>query len=148
MGPLLLDDRLLLDHLLGSGSTGLRNLSRRRPVATTGLWYYRLCHAIRSDIVVGALSGPFLAAPTEVRARASSALLRLPDTVDLASMRNLASNMAELAERHRLNVLSLEALAAALTLGAELAMAEGSENPSLHEAAKAEQIRVHIVTPG
>jgi hypothetical protein len=145
---ILLDDRLLLDHLLDGGSIGLRALCRRRTVATTGLWYYRLCHAIRSDIVVGALSGPFLSAPIDVRAQAGAALVRLPEHVELVSLRDLAPTMAELVDRHRLNVLSLEALAAALNLGADLALAEGSENPTLIEAAESERVRVHIIAPG
>lgn len=148
MKPLLLDDRLLLEFLLGGGSTRLQTLCRRRAVATTGLWYYRLCRAVRSSTVVGALSGPFLAAPNDVRARASAALVRLPEGVGLVSLRDLAPSMAELIERHRLNALSLEALAAALSLGAELALAEGSENPSLIEAARSEQLQVQIIPPG
>ncbi len=148
MRPLLLDDRLLLDHLLDGGSTRLRTLCRRRTVATTGLWYYRLCHAIRSDVIVGALSGPFLTAPNDVRSRAIAALVRLPDNVDLVSLRDLAPKMAELVQRHRLNALSLEALAAALSLGADLAMAARSENPSLFEAARSERLQVHIVAAG
>lgn len=56
--------------------------------------------------------------------------------------------MAELVERHRLNALSLEALAAALSLGAELAIAEGSENPTLIDAARFERLNVHVVPPG
>ncbi len=145
MSALLLDDRLLLDRLLGSGSTALRALARRRSIFTSGLWYYRLCHAIRSDTVTGALSGPFAATPFVVKAKAATALLELPDDVGLVSLRVLGPLMAELVERHRLNALSLEALAAALHLGAAIAIARGSENPTLIEAAEAEGVAVHLI---
>ena len=145
MSSLLLDDRLLLDRLLGSGSTALRTLGRRRSIFTSGLWYYRLCHAVRSDMVTGALSGPFAAAPSIVKAKAATALLELPDEIGLVSFRVLGPLMADLVERHRLNALSLEALAAALHLGAAIALARGSENPTLIEAAEAEGVAVHLV---
>ncbi len=145
MSALLLDDRLLLDRLLGSGSTALRQLARRRAVFTSGLWYYRLCHAVRSDMVTGALSGPFAAAPSIVKAKVATALLELPDEIGLVSLRVLGPPMADLVERHRLNALSLEALAAAVHLGAAIALARGSENPTLIDAATAECVRVHIV---
>lgn len=148
MRTVLLDDRLLLDRLLGNESVPLRRLLRGKRVATTGLWYYRLCHAIRSDLVIGALSGPFAAAPVDVRARASAALVRLPDNIELTSLRDLVPTMADLISVHRLNVLSLEALAAARHLEADIALATGSENPALMDAASAEGLRLHTVAIG
>ncbi len=145
MKHLLLDDRLLLAHLLGSPSKPLRDLLKRHSVSTTGLWYYRLCHAVRSETVTGALSGPFAVAQPAIKATATAALVRLPDGVTLTSLRDLAPVMAGLVETHRLNVLSLEALAAATSLKAEIALAVGSENPTLMQAAQQERIRVHLV---
>ncbi len=141
----LLDDRLLLDYLLGGSSKELRRLVHKRQVCTTGYWYYRLCHAIRSESVIGALSGPFLRAETPVREMAALAMVRLPDEVGLTSLRELAPSMAEVVERHRLNVMSLEALAAGLHLGADILLAVGSENPALIAAAEVEGVRVKIV---
>lgn len=148
MSALLLDDRLLLDRLLGGGSAALRALSRRRSVFTSGLWYYRLCHAVRSETITGALSGPFAAAPSALKAKAAVALLELPDDVGLVSLRVLGPLMADLVERHRLNALSLEALAAGLHLDAAIAIARGSENPTLIDAAKVEGVAVHIIATG
>ena len=142
---LLLDDRSLLALLLGSTSRSLSALHRRRSISTTGLWYYRLCHAVRSDVVTSALSGPFSAAEPMIKARAAAALVRLPDHVGLMSLRELGPAMADLVERHRLSAMGLEALAAAVSLGADIAIAIGSENPTLIEAATRERVRVHLV---
>jgi hypothetical protein len=141
----LLDDRLLLEHLLGGSSRELRQLVQRREVFTTGYWYYRLCQAIRSERVIGALSGPFHAAETSVREQAALALVRLPDEFGLLSLRELAPSMAEGVKRHRLNVMSVEALTAGVHLGADIALARGSENPTLIDAAGVEGVRVKIV---
>jgi hypothetical protein len=143
---LLLDDRLLLAHLLGSASRPLADLLKRRSVSTTGLWYYRLCHAVRSGNVTGALSGPFAAAEPRIKARAATAMVRLPENVGLMSLLELAPVMADLIERHRLNILSLEALAAAISLDSDIAIAIGSENPTLMQAAEHEGVRVHLVS--
>ncbi len=56
--------------------------------------------------------------------------------------------MADLISVHRLNVLSLEALAAARHLEADIALATGSENPALMDAASAERLRLHTVAIG
>jgi hypothetical protein len=142
---IILDDRLLLDYLLEVPTKELRQAVQKRAVFTTGFWYYRLCHAVRSDTVTGALSGPFEKAERRVRELASVALVKLPENVGLLSLRELAPMMAEGVERHRLNVMSLEALAAAMSVNAEIAMAVGSENPLLTTAAKAEGLKVRIV---
>ena len=76
------------------------------------------------------------------------ALLELPDDVGLVSLRVLGPLMADLVERHRLNALSLEALAAGLHLDAAIAIARGSENPTLIDAAKVEGVAVHIIATG
>ena len=67
---------------------------------TTGCCYYRLWHAVRSDVVVGSLSCPFEGLPPVVRAAAASALVGLPDSIGLRSLRTLALRMADLVERH------------------------------------------------
>lgn len=143
---LLLDDRLLLDLLLETQTPELKSLLRRRQVYTTGLWLYRLCHATRDTNIVGALSGPFLAAPADIRTRAMAALVRLPQDVGLVSMRDLAPVMATLSREHRLNALSLEALAAATFLPGELVFTAGSEGPLLSAAAASTGIRVHSIS--
>jgi hypothetical protein len=141
----LLDDRLLLEYLLGATNQELRQLVQKRQVFTTGYWYYRLCQAIRSDHVIGALSGPFHSSETSIREKAALAMVRLPDDIGLLSLRQLAPFMAEGVQRHRLNVMSLEALTAGVHLGADILLAIGSENPTLIAAAKIEGVRVKLV---
>jgi len=47
----LLDDHLLLRVLLGNEPASLR--PRGAALATTGLWYHRLCRALTNEFVVG-----------------------------------------------------------------------------------------------
>ncbi len=144
---LLVDDRLLLSILLDDRSVALKSVMRRRPIYTTGHWYYRLCHAVRSDVFTGALSGPLQRVPAGLRQKVMQSLVRLPDDVGLVSLRDLAPTMAVLSERQRLNVLSLEALSAAVFLPAEIALSSIGDNPTLKSAAAVEQVRLHVVDP-
>ena len=106
---MLLDDRLLVDELL----VGLPGRRPAGPLSTTSYWYYRAC---RASVAGGAghLSGPFAALPLGQRAEAIHRLLALPDHIELPDPRRLVPVMADLARRHdRLNLLNLEAVAAA-----------------------------------
>ncbi|MGI9118557.1 MAG: hypothetical protein ACR2G7_00210 [Acidimicrobiales bacterium] len=144
---MLADDRLLLSVLLGRAPDELRSAHREGDLYTTGLWYYRLCHASRSARVTGALSGPLASAPEPARTEAVAALTALPDTVGMLSFRGLAPEMAELVERHRLNLLSLEAIAAALSLASVIRLAAGNDNPAVMSAAEAEGIDCRLLDP-
>jgi hypothetical protein len=65
-------------------------------------------------------------------------MTRLPDSIELPSLRQLAWPMARLVnEGIRLNLMSLEALAAAPHIGAELCLAVADDNPPLRAAAEA-----------
>lgn len=87
---------------------------------TTGLWYVRLCQAVLStDERTGVLSAPFVALPEPLRARAIRAVLALPDEIGLVSFRELGPTVGQLRARHRLNLLGMEALAAAVHLSSE-----------------------------
>ena len=69
-------------------------------------------------------------------ARALRAVIELPESVGLTSLRSLVWPMADLiADGVRLNLMSLEALAAAEHLGAEICLAEVNYNPPFIEAA-------------
>ena len=88
-------------------------------IFTTGCWYVRLCQAVlRADTRSGRLSGPFRALPDDRRDQALRAVLALPPSIGLLSLRDLAPLMGELRQRHDLNLLGSEALAAAVHLGA------------------------------
>ncbi len=88
-------------------------------ICTTGCWYVRLCQAVlRADGRAGRLSAPFRDLPEARRQQALRAVLALPPSIGLVSLRDLAPLMGELRQRHDLNLLGSEALAAAIHLGA------------------------------
>jgi len=132
---LVVDDHLLLRMLLEDEPATLRPDGAR--VVTTGLWYHRLCRAVGNPRVGGALSRRVGRASPSVGAAAVRSATALPDTVGLLSLRELAWPMARLLDDGvRLNLLSLEALAAAEHLDAELCLANVDENPQLLAAAR------------
>ncbi len=113
---------------------------RRRQLATTGHWYVRLCQAaLRSSGHAGALSGPFAGLPPEQRDRAVDLLLELPPEIELLSLRQLAPDIGRLRVDHQLNILSIEALAAAKALDAEVFLSAPS--PKLETALTTEGCR-------
>ena len=135
----LLDDQLL--------SSILRNGSPPRPgepVFTTGYWYVRLCQAVLSaSDREGVLSRPFDNLPTMARARALRALLELPDEIGLVSLRGLGPLIGQLRNRHQLNILSFEVLAAAVHLEADVFLSAPS--PRLEEALREENRNVEVI---
>ena len=128
----LVDDRVL--------SGLLRGVSPPHPdesVYTTGCWYVRLCQAALSSPISGALSGSFTELPPRLLPGALQTLLELPDDIGLVSLRTLAPLIGQLRTRHRkINLLSVEALAAALYLNADVYLLTPS--PPLQEAFFAE----------
>lgn len=130
----IVDDHLLLRVLLEDEPPDLRPPGAR--LFTTGLWYHRLCRAVGSSNVTGALSRSLGDADFEVGAAALRAFTTLPATIALQPLRDLAWPMARLlAEGVRLNLMSLEALAAAEHIGAQLCLATADHNPPLLAAA-------------
>ena len=141
---MVVDDHLLLAILLDDEPADLRPRGAR--VYTTGLWYHRLCRALTDRAVRGVFSERLGAADDAIAARVIEAVTSLPDTIDLVSLRDLAWPMARLAaEGVRLNLMSLEALAAAEHLGAELCMAPADENPQLLAAAQSRERPTRLV---
>jgi len=110
----VLDDRLLIEELL----VGIRRPGMQ--LHTTTYWYYRACRAA----VLGAgghLSGPFRELQPREQERAISAMLQLPEDIGLPDTRQLVPLMVEIVGRHpKLNLLNLEAVAAARALAATM----------------------------
>lgn len=110
----VLDDRLLIVELL----TGLPGSPRTEVLQTTANWYYRACRAAVAG-GAGHLSGPFERLPMRDRQLAILSLLSLRDDIGLPDPRVVVPVMAHVARRHpRLNLLNLEAVAAATVAGA------------------------------
>ena len=134
MSTVLVDDHLLLRLLLDDEPAGLRPGAAE--VATTGLWYHRLCRALADQSVVGSLSRRLGAADDDLAVRVLASVIELPETVEVLSLRTLGWPMAELVHAGaRLNLMSLEALAAARHLSAEICLAEQDDNDQLRGAA-------------
>ena len=90
-------------------------------IATTGLWYHRLCRALADEKVVGSISRQLGDVDDAVASAVLGTVIDLPDTIELVSLRRLGWPMGELVHSGaRLNLLSLEALAAAQQLSAEI----------------------------
>lgn len=141
---LLVDDHLLLRILLDDEPPSLRPAGAM--IATTGLWYHRLCRALMGQAVVGSMSRRLGAVDQHLAARAVAAVIDLPATIELLSLRTLGWPMGQLvSERTRLNLLSLEALAAARHLEAEVCLAAADDNPPLQAAASALGIPVRTL---
>lgn len=139
---LLVDDQLLSSILRGEGR--IDQLPAVKTIYTTGYWYVRLCQAAL-DVAdrSGILSGPFASLPPSRREQALAAVLELPEEIGLVSLRQLAPVIARLRPRHQLNILGMEALAAALHLKATVALS--STSPGLEAALKAKSIPLEIL---
>lgn len=144
MSTVLVDDHLLLRLLLDDEPSTLR--PGGAAIATTGLWYYRLCRALADETVIGSISRQLGAVDDTVAAEVLGVVIDLPDTIELVSLRTLGWPMAELVHSSaRLNLLSLEALAAARHLAADICLAEPDDNASLRSAATAFGVSVRAV---
>ena len=140
----VIDDHILLRILLADEPLDLRPGGGR--VFTTGLWYHRLCPSVGRRSVIGVFSGALGHSEPLVAAAGIEAVTRLPDSIDLLSLRELAWPMARLVDDGvKLNLMSLEALAATEHLNAELCLAVADENPPLLATAQARTTAVRLL---
>jgi hypothetical protein len=108
----VVDDRLLIEELL----VGIDR--HDESIHTTTYWYHRACRAAVAG-AGGHLSGPFRGVPQVEQQRAIASMLQLPTNVGLPDARMTVPRMVDIATRHsRLNLLNLEAVAAASVLEA------------------------------
>ncbi|MGI8792991.1 MAG: hypothetical protein ACR2H3_07430 [Acidimicrobiales bacterium] len=145
MSVVLVDDHLLLRLLLDDEPSDLRPAITA--IATTGLWYHRLCRALADRAVVGSMSRRLGAVDDNVAAGVLATVIELPETVQVVSLRTLGWPMAEFVHAGaRLNLLSLEALTAAHHLSAEICLAEQDDNQPLRAAASDAGVTVRSVS--
>jgi hypothetical protein len=138
----LLDDHLLLHVLLAGDEEHVV----AGPVATTGLWYHRLGRALLASPVMRAMSRRLGDVDDDLAAGVIAAVTTLPDEIELLSLRDLAGPMARLvAEGSRLNLLSLEAIAAAEHLGARICLASDDLNAPLVREARHRGVPLEVV---
>lgn len=144
IGRLLVDDHLLLRILLEDEPANL--LRRGASVATTGLWYHRLCRALADQAVMGSMSRRLGDVDADTAAGVVAAVAELPDTIELLSLRKLGWPMGTLVgSGERLNLLSLEAITAARHLDAEICLAADDDNAPLRSSARRLGIPVRII---
>lgn len=135
----LIDDQLLGAVLRGRPPRALAS----QELFTTGYWYVRLCQAVLgAQERAGALSRPFVELPDELRRRALAAVLELPADIGLLSLRDLGPTIAQLRQHHQLNILSIEALAAATQLQANVHLSAPS--PQLEQALRSANLKVKV----
>jgi hypothetical protein len=133
----LLDDHLLRDWLAGPDSA-LKRAIARSDIATTNLWYARLCKSAAS-YGGGALLGSWSGKEREV---VIASLIALPDTVSVIAMSDLAWRMGQLVHEHvGLSTLGSEAVAAAERLGARVLVSSRDVSPGIRGACSALNIR-------
>lgn len=138
----LVDDRLLIGRLLSDEPAS------QGQTATSALWYYRACRAA----VLGAgghLSGPFARLGRQHQHAAIRRLLELDKRIQLPDPRRTVPAMARLAERHpQLNLLNLEAAAAALTLRATVLLSPKAAVGVLPAVLDQEDVPWEVAEPG
>lgn len=145
MSAVLVDDHLLLRVLLEDEPSTLRPTGAS--LATTGLWYHRLCRAVADQRVVGSMSRRLGAVDDAVASGVIAAIVDLPETLELVSLRTLGWPMGQLVHTGtRGNLLSLEALAAARHLAADICLAEVDDNAPLRAAARDLGITVRMIS--
>ncbi len=139
----LIDDRLLVARLVGE-----KIRLPRAGLATTSYWYYRAC---RAAIVGGSgqLSGPFAQLEAYEQAAAIGTMLRLPDDIALPDPRELVPEIVAMHERHsQLNIMNVEAAAAAKLLAARVLLSPRGADGILATVLDAERISWRVVTIG
>lgn len=144
MTGVLVDDHLLLRVLLGHEPDALRSPGER--LFTTGLWYHRLCRALAGPSLTGNLSRRLGDVPSAVARSTIGAVVSLPPEIGLLSLRELGWPMSEVLHAgHHLNLLSLEALTAARSIGAVICLARDDRNNPLLAAAAAMGVEARLL---
>jgi hypothetical protein len=141
VSQVVLDDHLLRDVLAGEQRRRLARLVATNELATTNLYYVRLCKS-----VVGARGGRLTGGWSEERRRElGRRLLDLPESIAILPMRLVGYRVAELAHDHKVSTLGAEAVAAAESLRASLYVWDGDDGPGIREAARASGVTYRTI---
>lgn len=110
-------------------------------------WYYRACRAAVAG-GSGQLSGPFALLDEHQQAMAIQAMLALPDDIALPEPRAVVPMMTDVHTRHpRLNLLNLEAIAAAKVLDAQVLLSPQSASGLLPSVLDTEAVPWRTIEP-
>ena len=143
---ILLDDHLVRDWI----SEELPEAIEGEGLATTNLWLFRLAGALARPTTSGALTSPLGDLTQEQLDRFRSEVARRTAELTVVPLREIIWLMAELQGTHgrhgrRLGTAMVEALAAAHTLGAGIAVAAEDVGPGLQAAALADGVQFRVI---
>lgn len=133
---LVVDDHLLRGALTFRPARRVRAARVRGELATTELYYHRLCTSLARPEVSGRLSAPVAALDKTTQEQFRQQLVALPDDITTVPIRDVAWRMAALKESYRISTLVAEALAAAEVLRATIAVDEADVGPHMRSAAR------------
>lgn len=145
MAILLIDDHLLRTVLAARPTRRVSNARARHELATTELYFHRLCASFARPEVAGRLSAPVAALTEDDQERFRQQLVSLPDDIISVPIRQLAWRMATLKQQFRLSTLAAEAVAAAEELGAMIAVDAADVGPAMQDAAHELGVRFIVV---
>ena len=138
----LIDDHLLRDWLAGPDDR-LTEATDGESLATTNLWYARLCKSA-ARTAGGALVGDW---PLARQRALAESLIALPATISILPMRQLAWRMGELCADHNgLSALGSEAVAAAARLAARILVSSRDDGPGIRACCQHEMVRYDALT--
>lgn len=129
----VLDDHLLRDWMARRDHALVQAIANDA-IATTNLWYARLCKSAAS-VGGGALLGGWA---DDDRRTLIAGLIALPDEVVVVPMRQLAWKIGELiADHNGLSMLGAEAVAAAVELDGRLLVSARDDGPGIRRCCTA-----------
>ncbi len=129
----VVDDHLLRDWM-ARRDEALSDAVADESVATTNLWYTRLCKSAARATGGALLEGWSIAD----RRSLVAGLVALPDDIVVVPMRDLAWKMGELVADHNgLSTLGAEAVAATLALDARLLVSARDDGPGMRRCCAA-----------
>jgi len=118
----IVDDALLLAVLAGTAPEEFAVALEEGEIATTGSWYWRIGRALRDTASTGSLSRALTELDPGRQAHVLAAIDDLPAAINLPSLRHLVPVMTALRVGRPLNLLTAEAIAAAIVLDASIAV--------------------------
>lgn len=139
----VIDDALLLAAMAGAMPTELLAVHQGGDLFTTASWYYRLSRAVHDRSFAGVLSSSLARLGASRRSLALAGVDALPEEIGLADLRVLVPVMTRLDVGRRLNFLTAEAVATAVTL--EGAIWVTTSSALMKDACRALSIDLHVV---
>ncbi len=139
----VIDDALLLAVMAGVMPTELVSVHRAGDLFTTASWYYRLSRAVHDRGFTGALSSALASLEPSRRSLVLAGIDALPDEVGMADLRVLVPVMTRLDVGRRLNFLTAEAVATAVTLDGAIWVTTSSV--LMTDACRSLSVGLHVV---